>query len=38
MGVKRVFTPSDYELIDIMEQIVDVIEAGAAEEAALTAR
>jgi (2R)-ethylmalonyl-CoA mutase len=38
MGVKRVFTPADYELIDIMEQIVDVIEAGAAEEAALSAR
>ena len=30
IGVRRVFTPSDYELIDIMESIVDVIEAGAA--------
>jgi (2R)-ethylmalonyl-CoA mutase len=27
LGVQRVFTPSDYELIDIMESIVDVIEA-----------
>jgi ethylmalonyl-CoA mutase len=26
MGVKRVFTPSDYDLIDIMESMVDVIE------------
>jgi ethylmalonyl-CoA mutase len=30
MGVKRVFTPSDYDLIDIMESMVDVIEANAA--------
>ena len=29
IGVRRVFTPSDYELIDIMESIVGVIEAGA---------
>lgn len=28
IGVKRVFTPSDYELIDIMEAIVDVIADG----------
>jgi len=27
MGVQRVFTPSDYELIDIMESIVDLVEA-----------
>ena len=27
MGVQRVFTPSDYELIDIMESIVGLIEA-----------
>ena len=26
LGVKRVFTPSDYELIDIMESIADVID------------
>lgn len=26
MGVKRVFTPSDYELIDVMTSMVDVIE------------
>jgi (2R)-ethylmalonyl-CoA mutase len=26
MGVKRVFTPSDFELIDVMSSIVDVIE------------
>ena len=30
IGVRRVFTPSDYELIDIMESIVDVIDARAA--------
>ncbi|MHB1138561.1 MAG: protein meaA [Microthrixaceae bacterium] len=30
LGVRRVFTPSDYELIDVMESIVGVIEAGAA--------
>jgi len=29
LGVKKVFTPSDYSLIDIMDQIVSVIEAGA---------
>ena len=28
LGVKRVFTPSDYELIDIMESITEVIEAN----------
>ena len=27
LGVKRIFTPSDYELIDIMESIIEVIEA-----------
>ncbi len=26
MGVERVFTPADYDLMDIMESIVDVIE------------
>ena len=31
IGVKKVFTPSDYELIDIMESMVDVIESGLAE-------
>ena len=30
MGVQRVFTPSDYELIDIMESIVGLIEARTA--------
>ena len=29
LGVKRVFTPADYELIDIMESITDVIESAA---------
>jgi (2R)-ethylmalonyl-CoA mutase len=29
IGVKRVFTPSDYQLIDIMEAIAQTIEAGA---------
>jgi (2R)-ethylmalonyl-CoA mutase len=28
LGVKRVFTPSDYELIDIMESITEVIEVN----------
>ncbi len=28
LGVDRIFTPSDYELMDIMESIVDVIEAA----------
>ena len=28
-GVKRVFTPADYELIDIMESIVELVEARA---------
>jgi ethylmalonyl-CoA mutase len=27
LGVRRVFTPADYELIDIMESIVELIEA-----------
>jgi (2R)-ethylmalonyl-CoA mutase len=26
MGVRRVFTPSDYELLDIMESIVALLE------------
>ncbi len=26
MGIKRVFTPADYELMDIMEAIVDILE------------
>jgi ethylmalonyl-CoA mutase len=30
LGVERVFTPSDYELIDIMESISDVVEDRAA--------
>jgi (2R)-ethylmalonyl-CoA mutase len=30
MGVKKVFTPSDYSLIDIMDSIVGVLEADAA--------
>ena len=30
MGVKKVFTPSDYSLIDIMESIVSVLEEAAA--------
>jgi (2R)-ethylmalonyl-CoA mutase len=34
MGVQRVFTPSDYELIDIMESIVGLIEARTAPAAA----
>lgn len=28
MGVKRIFTPSDYDLIDIMESMVDVIDTA----------
>lgn len=37
MGVERIFTPADYELIDIMESISDVVEAraGSAGAAAL---
>jgi hypothetical protein len=27
LGVERVFTPSDYQLIDIMESIADLVEA-----------
>ena len=27
-GVARVYTPSDYEIIDIMESITDVIETS----------
>ncbi len=27
MGIKRVFTPADYELMDIMEAIVDILES-----------
>jgi len=33
LGVERVFTPSDYELIDIMESIADIVEANASEAA-----
>ena len=29
LGIKRVFTPADYELMDIMEEIVAVLEARA---------
>jgi ethylmalonyl-CoA mutase len=29
LGVERVFTPADYELIEIMESIVDLVQAGA---------
>lgn len=29
-GIERVFTPADYELMDIMESIVDVLEARSA--------
>jgi (2R)-ethylmalonyl-CoA mutase len=32
-GVSGVFTPADYELIDVMERILDVIEARAARAA-----
>jgi (2R)-ethylmalonyl-CoA mutase len=28
LGVKRVFTPSDYQLVDVMEKMMDVIEAA----------
>ena len=28
-GVKRIFTPADFELIDVMERIMDIVEAGA---------
>ncbi len=28
LGVRKVFTPSDYELGDVMERMMDVIEAG----------
>lgn len=27
LGIKKVFTPADYELMDIMESIVDILEA-----------
>jgi (2R)-ethylmalonyl-CoA mutase len=30
LGVERVFTPSDYELIDIMESIADLVESTGA--------
>ncbi|MFN8152100.1 MAG: protein meaA [Solirubrobacterales bacterium] len=30
LGVKRVFTPSDYQLIDIMEAIAEIVESGTA--------
>jgi len=29
-GVKRVFTPADYQLVDVIDRMMDVIEAGAA--------
>jgi (2R)-ethylmalonyl-CoA mutase len=29
MGIERVYTPADYELMDIMESITDVLEAAA---------
>ncbi|HTO01120.1 MAG TPA: methylmalonyl-CoA mutase family protein, partial [Microthrixaceae bacterium] len=32
LGVKRIFTPSDYELIDVMESITGVVEERAAGE------
>jgi (2R)-ethylmalonyl-CoA mutase len=32
MGVKRVFTPSDYQLIEIMEKIMDTIEENKMEK------
>jgi len=28
-GIKKIFTPSDYELIDVMERIMDVVEENA---------
>ena len=28
MGIKRVFTPADYELMDIMESIVEIPESA----------
>jgi (2R)-ethylmalonyl-CoA mutase len=34
IGVERVFTPADFELMDIMESITDVIETAAAPSAA----
>ncbi len=34
LGVRRTFTPSDYELIDIMESIVGLLEARSAPAAA----
>ena len=33
LGVKKVFTPSDYQLDDVMERIVDVIEARVSDPA-----
>ena len=36
IGVKKVFTPSDYELIDIMDSIVGVIEARSEATADVT--
>jgi (2R)-ethylmalonyl-CoA mutase len=30
LGVRRVFTPSDYQLVDVMERMMDVIEARTA--------
>ncbi|MDO9352802.1 MAG: protein meaA [Solirubrobacteraceae bacterium] len=37
IGVKKVFTPSDFELIDIMDSVVDVIETEAGAETEATA-
>ncbi len=37
LGVERVFTPSDYQLIDIMESIADLVEARVDAEAACDA-
>ncbi|MCB1319138.1 MAG: cobalamin-dependent protein, partial [Leptospiraceae bacterium] len=33
IGIRKVFTPSNYELIDIMERVMDIVEE---KEAALT--
>ena len=30
LGVRRVFTPSDYQLVEVMEKIMDVIDEAAA--------
>lgn len=33
IGIKRIFTPADYQLIDIMERIMDVVEEQASAKA-----